>query len=55
MERIHSTKCHLCLDEHDEELHEATLRIRRWLRQEILKQIAPWSLNPERPPEVLKN
>jgi hypothetical protein len=55
MERVRSKKCHLCLGQHDEEIHEATLRIRSWLRREILTQIAPWTRNPERPPEVLKN
>lgn len=34
--------CHLCLGSHDDEIHEATIRLHKWLRREILRQIIPW-------------
>jgi hypothetical protein len=31
----HETECAVCLIEHDEELHEATLRVKTWFRYEV--------------------
>ena len=31
----HDMDCKVCLVEHDEELHEATLRVRSWFREEV--------------------
>jgi hypothetical protein len=28
-------ECHICLGPHDEEIHEATLSVRRWFREEV--------------------
>ena len=36
------THCRLCLTQHDEEIHEATIRLHTWMRDEILRQITPW-------------
>ena len=49
-----TNNCSVCLGRHDDEIHDATLRIHLWLRQEILRQIEPWTMNPGRPPEVPK-
>ena len=29
--------CRICLGPHDEEIHEATLSVRRWFRDEVTK------------------
>jgi hypothetical protein len=42
MEPNQLKNCHLCLGPHDNEIHEATLRLHMWLRREILRQITPW-------------
>jgi hypothetical protein len=53
MEPTSLKNCRLCLGPHDEEIHEATLRIHTWLRGEITSRIVPWrSLLPIRPPET---
>ena len=30
-------ECRICLGPHDEEIHEATLSVRRWFREEVTK------------------
>ena len=47
------TTCSVCLIAHDEEIHEATIRLHAWLRQEILRQIAPWQSTAAQPPPDL--
>jgi hypothetical protein len=42
MKANHLNNCHLCLGPHDDEIHDATLRLHMWLRREILRQIIPW-------------
>jgi ABC-type Zn2+ transport system substrate-binding protein/surface adhesin len=37
--------CQLCLGPHDDEIHDATVNIHIWLRQEIARKIAPWTPN----------
>jgi len=34
-----SKNCKVCLIEHDEEIHAATLRLREWLRQRLVERI----------------
>jgi hypothetical protein len=31
----HDMDCRVCLVEHDEEIHEATLRVRSWFKEEV--------------------
>jgi hypothetical protein len=35
--------CQLCLGPHDDEIHDATLNIHIWLREEIARKIAPFT------------
>lgn len=37
--------CQLCLGPHDDEIHDATLNIHIWLREEIARKIAPFTPN----------
>jgi len=30
-------ECRICLGPHDDEIHEATLSVRRWFREEVTK------------------
>ena len=30
-------ECAVCCDAHDEDIHEATLRVHRWFRQHVLR------------------
>ena len=32
-----SCDCHVCLVPHDDEIHEATLQLHKWLRREVTK------------------
>lgn len=32
-----TTDCHICLGPHDDEIHAATLSVRRWFRDEVTK------------------
>jgi hypothetical protein len=34
-----SRECKVCLNAHDDEIHEATLSIHRWFRQEVTKYL----------------
>ena len=31
--------CRVCLVEHEPEIHDATLRVREWLRREVLRKL----------------
>ena len=33
-------ECHICLGEHEPELHAATVRLRKWLRAEVARRCA---------------
>jgi len=35
--RPHTAECRICLGPHDDEIHEATLSVRRWFRDEVTK------------------
>jgi hypothetical protein len=41
-------ECKICLVEHEQETHKATLSIHSWLREEIRKKLEP----PPAPPEI---
>ncbi len=32
-----SRECAVCLGQHEEEIHGATMRVRRWFREEVTK------------------
>ena len=34
--------CKICLVEHDEEIHEATLSLRQWLREKVNRAIGEY-------------
>jgi hypothetical protein len=34
-------ECNICLVDHDAEIHEATLRLHRWLRDDIERKLRP--------------
>jgi len=36
-----AVECHICLGPHDEEIHEATLSVRRWFREEVTQSFHP--------------
>ena len=36
-ERIRTADCRVCLGQHEQEIHEATTRVRRWFRSEVTK------------------
>lgn len=36
-ERIRTPDCRVCLGQHEQEIHEATTRVRRWFRSEVTK------------------
>lgn len=36
-ERVRTADCPVCLGQHEQEIHEATTRIRRWFRSEVTK------------------
>jgi len=36
-ERIRTVDCPICLGQHEQEIHEATTRVRRWFRSEVTK------------------
>jgi hypothetical protein len=31
--------CRVCLGDHDDEIHQATLRVRQWFRHEVLRKL----------------
>ena len=33
--------CRVCLVEHDEEIHAATLSLRQWLREKVTRELSP--------------
>ncbi|MBZ5728542.1 MAG: hypothetical protein LAP87_26615 [Acidobacteriia bacterium] len=35
----HRADCRVCLMEHDTEIHDATLSLHKWLRQELMKKL----------------
>jgi hypothetical protein len=41
MDHMHIKNCRVCMGPHDEEIHQATLRIHTWLRREITINIVP--------------
>ncbi|HEY1240547.1 MAG TPA: hypothetical protein VGF16_08310 [Bryobacteraceae bacterium] len=36
-ERIRTADCPICMGPHEQEIHEATTRVRRWFRSEVTK------------------
>jgi len=34
---IRARECAICLGPHEEEIHSATVRVRRWFRSEVMK------------------
>ncbi len=46
------TECAVCLIEHDDELHEATLRVRRWFRYEVTLSFEEEHLEIQESPEA---
>ena len=47
-----NASCPVCLIEHDEEIHEATLNVRQWFRGEVTKHFADYLV--EEPEEALE-
>ena len=41
-ERIRTADCRVCMGQHEQEIHEATTRIRRWFRSEVTKGFRRW-------------
>ena len=41
--------CKVCLVEHDEEIHAATLSLRQWLREKVIR-----ALDPDLPVEITR-
>ncbi len=39
--RARTADCRVCLGQHDDEIHEATLSVRRWFRDEVTKSFQP--------------
>ena len=37
VERLRSGECPVCLGLHEQEIHDATTRVRRWFRGEVTK------------------
>ena len=37
----HAADCPVCLGQHDEEIHAATLAVHRWFRAEVTKSFEP--------------
>jgi hypothetical protein len=37
---MQARNCKVCLIEHDEEIHAATLRLREWLRERVRERVA---------------
>ena len=37
----HAADCPVCLGQHDEEIHAATLAVHRWFRAEVTKSFQP--------------
>jgi hypothetical protein len=35
--RIRTAECRICLGDHDDEIHDATLSVRRWFRDEVTR------------------
>ncbi len=35
----HDADCQVCLLEHDSEIHDATLSVHQWLRQELIRKL----------------
>jgi hypothetical protein len=35
----HATECEVCCATHDEEIHEATLSVHRWLRYQVTRYL----------------
>ena len=35
--RIRTAECRICLGPHDDEIHDATLSVRRWFRDEVTR------------------
>ena len=38
---IHAAECPVCLGQHDEEIHAATVAVHRWFRAEVTKSFEP--------------
>lgn len=41
-ERIRTADCRICMGQHEQEIHEATTRVRRWFRGEVTKGFRRW-------------
>jgi hypothetical protein len=55
MNCIQMKDCQLCLGPHDDEIHEVTLRIHRWFREDIASKIIPWRRFVPAPHSVTAN
>ncbi len=44
--------CKVCLIEHDPEIHDATLRVRHWFREDLKYKLAPPAI--PQPPAAAK-
>lgn len=40
MTKPKDTNCQVCFGQHDDEIHQATLRVRQWFRDEVLRKLA---------------
>ncbi len=39
--RSHAADCRVCMGAHDDEIHDATLAVRSWFRDEVTKSFQP--------------
>jgi hypothetical protein len=42
--RARTGECPVCLGEHEEDIHTATIRVRRWFRSEVTRSFARQSV-----------
>ena len=40
---IRTADCKVCMVPHDDELHEATLNVRRWFHDEVVRRLEDYS------------
>jgi hypothetical protein len=42
----HVSDCKVCYGEHSDDIHDATLRVRRWLRHEVIRKLTEGEAPP---------
>jgi hypothetical protein len=40
LKSAHASDCKVCYGPHSDDIHDATVRIHRWLRQEVTRKLA---------------